>query len=112
MAITFVATGVFGGVLAYAFFKTSSLLIPIAIHLGWNLVNGFVFSQGPIGNGIFVPVADQPKVSVSYFVFFCITTLPLIAALFFNFLFLRRQPTALQISKRALPGTTFSSPSK
>ena len=108
MVITFVSTGTFGLLLAYAYFKTSSLFVPIAIHLGWNLVNGFVFSQGPIGNGVFIPVADQPKVSVSYFTFICIMALPLIAALLLNFYFLKKQSKEFQLSKREAVSTNFS----
>ena len=109
MAFTFVSTGTFGLLLAFAFYKTSSLFVPIAIHLGWNLVNGFIFSQGPIGNGVFIPVADQPQVSVSYFTFFCIMVLPIVTALLLNYFFLKQQPKEFQLSKREALNTNFSS---
>ena len=109
MAITFVSTGTFGLLLAYAFYKTSSLFVPIAIHFGWNFVNGFIFSQGPIGNGVFIPVKGQPEVSVSYFTFACIMFLPILAALFLNYLFLKKQSKEFQISKREPVTTKFVS---
>ncbi len=100
MAITFIGTGTFGLLLAYAYYKTSSLFVPIAIHFAWNLMNGFIFSQGPIGNGVFIPVAGQPEVSVSYFTFFCIMVLPIVTAILLNYFFLKKQPKEFQLSKR------------
>ena len=105
MTFTFFITGIFGLLLAYAFFKTSSMFVPIAIHLGWNLVHGFIFSQGPIGNGVFVHVASQPKVSVTYFTFYCIMLLPIIAVLIVNFFLLKKQPIKLQLGKRERSGS-------
>ena len=72
MAITFTMTGIMGLLFAYAYAKTFSLYIPIAIHLGWNLTKGFIFSEGPIGNGVFIQKQPQPEVTVSYFTFFII----------------------------------------
>jgi membrane protease YdiL (CAAX protease family) len=89
MLITFLTTGIMGLVLAYAYAKTFSLYIPCAIHLGWNLTQGFVFSQGPIGNGIFIQEANPITVTISYFVYFIIILLPLLSALLFNFLILK-----------------------
>ena len=94
MIITFLSTGIMGLLLAYGYSRTYSLIIPCAIHLGWNLTQGFVFSQGPIGNGLFIPEADQPAVTVSYFVYFLLTFIPLLSALIFNFLILRNRQQA------------------
>jgi uncharacterized protein len=90
MAITFTLTGVMGLLYAYGYAKTRSLYAPCAIHLGWNLTQGFVFSQGPIGNGIFVQVMPQPVVTVSYAVYFCILLVPMLSALGINFLILKQ----------------------
>ncbi|MBY6204889.1 CPBP family intramembrane glutamic endopeptidase [Halomonas denitrificans] len=49
MAYVFVLTGTFGLMLAAAFAWSRSLVLPIALHLGWNLVNNEVFSKGPMG---------------------------------------------------------------
>lgn len=93
MLITFLTTGMMGLVLAYGYSKTLSLFVPCAIHLGWNLTQGFVFSQGSIGKGIFIQEAKQPDVTVSYFVYFVIILLPLLSAIIFNFLLLKyRKP--------------------
>lgn len=50
MIYVFFMTGTFGLMLAYAFAKTRSVLLPIALHLGWNLATILVFSNGPIGD--------------------------------------------------------------
>jgi uncharacterized protein len=89
MIIVFFITGIMGLLLAYGYAKTFSLYIPIAIHLGWNLTQNFIFSQGPIGNGIFVP--GSPFRTDSYFIFYGVTFLPLIVMLIANFLLLRRR---------------------
>lgn len=55
MIYVFVLTGMFGLMLAYAFAKTGSLLLPVALHLGWNLTTGMVFSNGPLGEQLLLP---------------------------------------------------------
>jgi len=92
MAFTFFTTGIFGLLLAFAYARTASLYAPIAIHFGWNLAHGFIFSQGPIGNGVFVPVSAQPQVTVSYLTFYTIMVLPLLLTLVTNYLLLKRKP--------------------
>ncbi len=91
MAMTFVITGIMGLLYAYGYAKTFSLYIPCAIHLGWNLTQGFVFSQGPIGKGIFIQVMPQPIVNVSYLVFFIILLVPMLSTLLINFFLLRQR---------------------
>ena len=90
MLVTFLTTGIMGLLLAYGYYKTFSLYIPIAIHLGWNFTQIFVFSQGPIGNGLFVPVNAAPFRTDSYIIFFCVTFLPMLLALSINFILLKR----------------------
>jgi hypothetical protein len=103
MTITFFTTGIFGLLLAYAYHRTSSLYVPIAIHFGWNFTHGFLFSQGPIGNGIFIPASSQPQVTISYFTFYCIMVLPILATLLLDYFLLRRQPVQLRVSKKESP---------
>ena len=55
MIYVFVLTGMFGLMLAYAFAKTGSLFLPVALHLGWNLTTGMVFSNGPLGEQLLIP---------------------------------------------------------
>ena len=91
MAIVFVITGAMGLLLAYGYAKTFSLYIPCAIHLGWNFTQNFIFSQGPIGNGIFVQVKPVPILSVSYFIYFTIIFFPMISMLLSNYIILKRR---------------------
>lgn len=49
MLFVFIMTATFGLMLAYAFYKTRSIILPIALHLGWNIVTLTVFSNGSIG---------------------------------------------------------------
>ncbi len=90
MVITFVITGTMGLVYAYGYSKTFSLYIPIAMHLGWNVTSSVIFSQGNIGNQLFTPVQPVPEVQVGYFIFFCITFIPLLSAMLINYFMIKR----------------------
>lgn len=90
MTITFITTGLMGMVYAYGYAKTFSLYVPIAIHLGWNLVRSVVFSSAVIGNQLLVQVKPVPEVTVSYFTYFTIVFLPMLSALLINFLLLKK----------------------
>lgn len=50
MIYIFILTGIGGLLFAYSFAVTRSMYLPIALHLGWNLVNVVIFSQGPLGD--------------------------------------------------------------
>jgi membrane protease YdiL (CAAX protease family) len=91
MAIIFVVTGIMGVLYAYGYAKTHSLYIPCAIHLGWNLTQGFVFSQGPIGDGVFILKGPQPMVNVSYLVYLVVFAVPILATLLINFRILKQR---------------------
>lgn len=54
MTYVFVSTGVWGLMFAFAFSKTNSLYLPTGLHLGWNLFNIVIFSQGPLGHQFLV----------------------------------------------------------
>jgi len=96
MLITFVTTGLMGAVYAYGYARSRSVLVPSAIHLGWNLTMSVVFSSGNIGDQLFVQVKPVPQVTVSYLVYFCILLLPMASAMVLNFLLLRKMPVALK----------------
>ncbi len=49
MIVVFITTGYMGYVFAVSYEKTNSVVLPIALHLGWNLINNTVFSNGPNG---------------------------------------------------------------
>ncbi len=90
MIITFLITGTMGLVYAYGYAKTFSLYVPCAIHLGWNITQGFIFSNGVTGNGVFILAKQQNPVTVSYAVYYFITWLPLLSAILVNYFLLRR----------------------
>ncbi len=90
MIVVFFITGIMGLLLAFAYAKTFSLYYPIAIHFGWNLTQIFIFSQGPIGNGLFVPIYGNEFRTDSYLIFGLVTFLPLLLALLLNFLLIRK----------------------
>ena len=91
MAITFVITGTMGLVYAYGYAKTFSLYIPIAIHLGWNFTQGFIFPQGPIGDGILVRAAPAKVVTVSYFTYYIVTFFPIVSTMLVNFFLIKNR---------------------
>jgi len=86
MITEFIITGAMGVVLAYGYAKTWSLYIPIAIHLGWGMVQQVVFSEGPIGQQLFVEIMPRPIITVSYFNFFFMQLFPLVSTLLINYL--------------------------
>lgn len=90
MAIEFVTTGCMGLVLAYGYAKSFSLYIPIAIHLGWGLIQMVVFSGDTIGEQLLVEVMPRPIVTVSYFSYFTMLFFPLLSCLVINTWLLRK----------------------
>ncbi|MEJ8803808.1 CPBP family intramembrane glutamic endopeptidase [Pontibacter sp. H249] len=54
MGWVFFYTGVWGLMFAYAYTKTRSLALPIGLHLGWNLVDQYIFSKTSLS--LFEPV--------------------------------------------------------
>ena len=91
MVITFLLTGTMGLLYAYGYAKTMSLYIPIAIHLGWNLTQGFIFSEGPIGTGILKQVGTESFRTDSYIIFYITFLLPLLSTLLVNFYLLKKK---------------------
>jgi len=89
MVIVFFVTGSMGLLLAYGYAKSLSLLIPIAIHFGWNYTQQAIFSSGPIGKQLFIPAIPHAAMNVSYFVFFSILLLPMISMLLINYWIIR-----------------------
>ena len=49
MVIVFLGTGTMGYAWALAFSKSETLLLPLALHLGWNFTLNTIFSRGPLG---------------------------------------------------------------
>lgn len=89
MTIIFIATSLAGLVYGYAYFRTNTMLVPIAMHFGWNFIGNFVFSEGNIGKGILV-MTEQPIVNVSIFIYYLAMWNPMVMFLGFNYLILRK----------------------
>jgi len=54
MAFIFLLTGLAGLAFAYGFALSRSMYFPIGLHLGWNLVQILVFSNGPLGKQLLI----------------------------------------------------------
>ncbi|MBY0478592.1 MAG: CPBP family intramembrane metalloprotease [Chitinophagaceae bacterium] len=91
MTVTFITTGIMGLVYAYGYTKTLSLYVPCAIHLGWNVTRSVIFSDGPIGDQLFVSVKPIPQVTVGYVLGFIAIFLPMLSAIIINAWLLKRK---------------------
>ena len=98
MLITFITTGLMGLIYAYGYAKTFSLYVPIAIHLGWNLVRSVIFSETVIGDQLLVQVKPVPQVQVSYFIYYLVVFFPLLSALIINYLLLKKKRQVMPVS--------------
>lgn len=72
MLIVFFMTGIWGLMFAFAYAKTKSLYLPIALHLGWNLINTVIFSKGPLGNQLLLIDSTKKLEGILSLVFFII----------------------------------------
>ena len=88
MAIIFFWPFTFGLLFAYAYAKSLSLYLPIAMHFGWNLTQNLIFPDRLSGNTVVVS-ALQPIVTVSYFVYSTMFLFPKISAIVFDYLIVR-----------------------
>lgn len=59
MIYVFILTASVGLMLAYAFALTKSIFLPIALHLAWNVVTIFVFSNGPLGDQLLIASSGE-----------------------------------------------------
>lgn len=62
MAFVFVYTGAVGVMLAWAYVWSGSIVLPIGLHLGWNLVQNEVFSNGPLGERWLIAAGEDMQV--------------------------------------------------
>jgi uncharacterized protein len=90
MIILFIFTFAMGLLLAYAYARTFSLLIPFAIHFGWNLTQNYIFPDTATGNHIFTLVEPPPSVTISYFAFFTMLLFPKIAVIVVDYWIIKR----------------------
>jgi len=56
MVVVFLMTGFMGLIWALGFWKSKSIALPIGLHLGWNFTTNAIFSKGPMGQQILIPV--------------------------------------------------------
>lgn len=63
MTYIFFSTGIWGLMYAYSFAKTKSLYLPTGLHLGWNVFNIVIFSQGPLGHQLLINSNNEQHVS-------------------------------------------------
>ena len=89
MILVFSFTFSMGLLLAYAYAKSFSILIPFAIHFGWNLIQNYIFPDNAAGNHIFILSAPPPTVTVSYFSFFTMLFFPKIAVVVVDYLIIK-----------------------
>lgn len=86
--MSFTFTFLMGLLLAYSYAKTYSLYIPFFIHFGWNLVQNFIFPDGPFGNSLFITVS-QPVVSITYLAYFTMLLFPKVSVILIDYLILK-----------------------
>ena len=90
MIIVFTFTFSMGLLLAYSYAKTFSVLIPFAIHYGWNLTQNYIFPGTATINHIFTLAAPPPTVTISYVAFFTMVLLPKISILIVDYLIVKQ----------------------
>jgi len=54
MILIFIGTGLMGYAWAWAFSKTTSIMLPFGLHLGWNFIYNTIFSKGPLGELVLI----------------------------------------------------------
>lgn len=84
MLITFLVTGLAGVIYAYGYVKTFSLYVPVALHIGWNIVNMVIFSNSTIGRQLLIPVEPAPVVTISYFSYYAMQFTPVLCFYIIN----------------------------
>jgi uncharacterized protein len=65
MSVVFIMTSITGLVWALAFLKTESIALPIGLHLGWNFTYNSIFSKGPLGEQILVPLRGTDTIPLT-----------------------------------------------
>jgi hypothetical protein len=90
MIIVFTFTFSMGLLLAYSYARTFSIIIPFAIHYGWNLTQNYIFPETPTGNHNFTLVTPPPTVTISYLAFFTMLLLPKISVIVIDYLIVKQ----------------------
>lgn len=90
MSIVFAFTFAMGLLLAFSYAKTFSLLIPFAIHFGWNLVQNYIFPDTATGQHVFILSKPPPEITISYLSFFVMILVPKVSVLIIDYLIIRK----------------------
>jgi membrane protease YdiL (CAAX protease family) len=90
MILVFTFTFAMGLLLAYSYARTFSLLIPFAIHFGWNLAQNYIFPDSATGNHIFTLAAPAPTVTISYAAFYTMLLLPKMLVIAIGYLIVKQ----------------------
>jgi len=90
MIIVFTFTFAMGLLLAFSYARTYSILIPFAIHYGWNLTQNYIFPDTATGSHIFILATPPPAVTISYFTFFTLLLFPKIFVLLIDYLIVKQ----------------------
>lgn len=79
MLVILITIGLTGYAWAWAFKKSGSILVPIGLHLGWNFCFNTIFSQGPLGEILFISANNNDPEHAQSFVSFLLqmTLLPI-----------------------------------
>jgi uncharacterized protein len=98
MLYIFILKGVGGLMFAYSFAITKSVYLPIALHLGWNIVSVIVFSLGPLGDQVLIASGGELLGiwSIAFFLY-QVAALP-----FITLLYLRKRITRMRKVDRSI----------
>jgi len=86
MLLMFATTFVMGLVWAYAYARSGSIAIAAGSHLGWNAASAILFSDGPIGDQLFIQLKGAeyaPLTGLPSLLFFIASNAALPLVLFF-----------------------------
>ena len=60
MIVVFTGTGLMGWAWALAMVRSQTILLPVALHFGWNSIHNSVFSKGPLGELLLSRTVTEP----------------------------------------------------
>ncbi|MGB5941766.1 MAG: type II CAAX endopeptidase family protein [Leeuwenhoekiella sp.] len=79
MVLVFLVTGFMGYAFAVAFDRTRSILLPFGLHIGWNLINHTIFSNGPKGEMILAHSQEMEPSIFGFVAYLLVAVVVLIA---------------------------------
>jgi len=90
MIYIFIGTGLMGYVWAYAFSKTSSMALPIGLHLGWNMLFNTIFCKGPWGDAVLILKQTENTIDLTGIISLINLILPILIVPLVSFWFVFR----------------------